>query len=104
MDSAQLRRFCLALPGATVDIKWGSDVCYCVGAKMFAISGMDSQGVCLKVEEPLFEFLTSRKGIIPAPYLARHHWIVIEKRRSMKRGELEALIGGSYDLVLANVG
>lgn len=36
MNAASIRKFCLALPGATHDIKWGADHVYSVGEKMFA--------------------------------------------------------------------
>ena len=36
MNIEQLRKFCLSFPGATEDIKWGNDLCFCVGKKMFA--------------------------------------------------------------------
>ena len=43
MNIEQLRKYCLAFPGATEDVKWGSDLCFSVGAKMFAVTGVDSQ-------------------------------------------------------------
>ena len=42
MNIEQLRKFCLSFPGATEDIKWGADLCFCVGAKMFCVTGADS--------------------------------------------------------------
>ena len=36
-----LRRYCASLPGAVVDVKWGTQECHCVGAKMFAIFAVE---------------------------------------------------------------
>ena len=30
-----LRSICRSLPGITEDVKWGSDLCFLVGGKMF---------------------------------------------------------------------
>jgi predicted DNA-binding protein (MmcQ/YjbR family) len=38
MNIEQLRKFCLSFPGATEDIKWGADLCFCVGEKMFCVT------------------------------------------------------------------
>ena len=35
MNLESLREFCLSLPGATADIKWGQDLVFSVGKKMF---------------------------------------------------------------------
>jgi len=75
-----LRKFCATLPGATVDIKWGADECHCVGGKMFAVFGIDRKkagNVSFKCEPSRFLELTDIPGVIPAPYLARAHWVQI---------------------------
>lgn len=45
----------LALAGAAVDIRWGSDRCYTVGGKMFAVAGGDPAGEA----EPRYSFKCS---------------------------------------------
>ena len=42
MNIEQLRKYCLSFPGATEDIKWGADLCFCVGAKMYWVTGAAS--------------------------------------------------------------
>ena len=36
-----LRQICRALPGTTEDVKWGQDLCFCVGGKMFAALNLE---------------------------------------------------------------
>ena len=42
MNIQQLRKFCLALPYVTEDVKWGNDLCFCIGKKMFAVTGIET--------------------------------------------------------------
>jgi len=46
-----------------------------------------------------FAELTERKGIVPAPYVARYHWVALESFDALKEKELKSLLGISYDLV-----
>ena len=41
MNFDSLRKHCATLPGATMDVKWGADECYCVATKMFAVFFVD---------------------------------------------------------------
>ena len=101
MNIEQLRKFCLAFPGGTEDIKWGNDLCFCVGAKMFCVTGVDSiaGGLSLKCIPEKFAELIERDGIDPAAYVARYHWIHINNLNAVTPDELKALIGKSYQLV-----
>lgn len=96
-----LRKFCLSFPGATEDIKWGNDLCFSVGGKMFCVTGVDSleYGISLKATPERFADLTERDGIIPAQYVARYHWVTIERSDAVRATELKSLIEASYDLV-----
>jgi predicted DNA-binding protein (MmcQ/YjbR family) len=101
MNIEQLRKFCLALPGATEDIKWGNDLCFNVGGKMFTVTSADSSdgGVSLKTTPEKFAELTEYEGIRPAHYVARYHWITIEDLNAVSQSELKQLIRESYQLV-----
>lgn len=100
MNIEQLRKFCLAFPGATEDIKWGNDLCFSVGGKMFTVTAADSSGgVSLKTTPEKFAELTERQGIIPAHYVARYHWITIEDLKAVTPAELKDLIRESYQMV-----
>ena len=97
-----LRTYCLSFPGATEDIKWGADLTFCVGAKMFAITSVGTaypESLGLKVAPDTFAEYTERTGIIPSPYLARYKWISIKEFDSVTDKELKELITMSYQLV-----
>ncbi len=101
MNIEQLREFCLSLPYATEDVKWGSDLCFCVGAKMFAVTGLDSGDgqVSFKCTPEKFAELIEIEGIIPAPYVARYHWVAVQKPDALAESELKDLISKSYQMV-----
>ena len=101
MNIEQLRKFCLAFPGATEDVKWGSDLCFSVGGKMFTVTAADSSdaGVSLKTIPEKFAELTERQGIRPAHYVARYHWITIEDAKAVTAAEMKDLIRESYQMV-----
>ncbi len=44
MNLEHLRKYCLSFPGVTEDVKWGNDLCFCVGEKMFCVTGVDGGG------------------------------------------------------------
>ena len=101
MNIEQLRKFCLAFPGATEDVKWGADLCFSVGGKMFTVTAADSSdaGVSLKTTPEKFAELTERQGIRPAHYVARYHWITIEDPQAVTQAEMKDLIRESYQMV-----
>jgi predicted DNA-binding protein (MmcQ/YjbR family) len=101
MNVEQLRKFCLSLPGATEDVKWGADLCFSVGAKMFAVTSADSNvgGISLKCTPEKFDELIERDGIDPAAYVGRYKWVHIESTGILSDAELTALIKKSYQLV-----
>ena len=101
MNLEQLRKFCLTFPGATEDIKWGADLCFCVGAKMFCVTGADSiaGGLSLKCTPESFSELIEREGIDPAAYVGRYKWVCIADLHAVTADELKSLIGKSYQLV-----
>lgn len=96
---------CRALPGATEDIKWGADLVFSVGEKMFAVTGncAEAAGISLKVDDDRFLELTDRDGIIPAPYLARARWIKIANLKAVSDAEAAALLTRSYELVFGKL-
>lgn len=105
MDLETLRRFCLSLPQATEDIQWGNNLLFRVGRKMFAIAGLDKTptSVCFKCTPDEFAELVEREGIIPAPYLARNNWVLLENLDALPAKELKRLIKDSYSMVAAKL-
>lgn len=100
MHLDQLRAFCLSLPHVTEDIKWGNDLCFSVGGKMFCICGMQEPlKASLKASDEDFDELIATNDIIPAPYLARYKWICIQNPARFNKKEWESYIRKSYELI-----
>lgn len=71
-----IRRICRSLPGITEDIKWGCDLAFSVGGKMFCVVNTESpHQMSFKCTADDFAELVEREGLIPAPYLARAMWV-----------------------------
>lgn len=59
--------------------------------------------VSFKVFDEEFEELACSKGIIPAPYAARHKWILVEDMSVFNQRKWEHFIKRSYNLVKAKL-
>jgi predicted DNA-binding protein (MmcQ/YjbR family) len=105
MTIETLRQFCRALPGVTEDIKWGTDLAFSVGGKMFCVANTEPpHQVSFKCTPETFGELVERPGLKPAPYLARAMWVQEEELgETLGRDEFERLIRSSYDLVVATL-
>ena len=95
-----LRSLCTSLPHVTEDIKWGNDLCFSIGGKMFCATSMNIPlMVSFKVMDEEFDELSNLPGIKPAPYVARYKWILIEDERVLSKSKWEYYIRQSYTLV-----
>ena len=106
MSFARLRAHAATLPGATRDIKWGADECYSVGGKMFAVFGVERgspRNLSFKVDGERFLELTDPEGIVPAPYLARAHWVQLTRGDALPLDAAKALLERSHALVAAKL-
>ncbi len=100
MNVEQLRSLCLSFPGATEDVKWGSDLCFLVGEKMFCVTSADvDQGASFKASDEDFAELTAREGIIAAPYLGRAKWVYVLDFSRLSEQEWPRYLRQSYELV-----
>ena len=99
---AKAKAICQAQPGATHDIKWGSDLVYSVGERMFAVIG-PSGSMSFKVDDHRFLELTDREGFLPAPYLARAKWVLVQDLKTVKDAELQELVSRSYAIIRAKL-
>ena len=100
MTLEELRNYCNSLPHVTEDVKWGHDLCFLIGGKMFCVTGFSAEPkVSLKVNDEEFEELCEHNNIIPAPYLARHKWIYIQTPNVFTKREWQHYIRQSYELV-----
>ena len=100
-----VRTICRAFPGVTEDIKWGSDLVFSVGGKMFVVLNTERPHTLkFKCTPETFAELVERDGIIPAPYMARAMWVQeCSVGDVLDRREMEGLIKTSYELVAAKL-
>ncbi|HMC86567.1 MAG TPA: MmcQ/YjbR family DNA-binding protein [Chitinophagaceae bacterium] len=99
-----LRQLCLSLPYATEDIKYGTDLCFSIGKKIFCgtrIEGAFRTGI--KCTEENFAELIERDGIVPMPRLSVAFWIRIEKATALSNKEWERCIKKSHQLILGSL-
>jgi predicted DNA-binding protein (MmcQ/YjbR family) len=106
MSFDRYRPYCARLSGATMDVKWGADEVYSVGGRMFAVFRVDNGAarmVSFKCDPGRFLELTDVHGIVPAPYLARAHWVQVRREDALARTQLAALLDDSHARVLAGL-
>ena len=100
MNIEDIRSFCLTLPGVTEDVKWGNDLCFCIAKKMFCVTGLKGPlQVSFKVTDEEFDELSNSDGFVPAPYVARYKWVLLEDPAKVSKKKLQAYITQSYELV-----
>jgi len=103
MDAESVRKFCLSLPHVTEDVQWGSDLLFRIGNKMFAVVALEAatdHRMSFKCTPEVFAELTEREGIVPAPYVARYHWVALERFDALPERELKELLQNAYHLIL----
>lgn len=102
MDAESVREYCLSFPHATENVQWGADLVFKIAGKMFTVVSLEEASdhcMSFKCTPEKFAELTERNGIVPAPYVARYHWVALEKFDALGEKELKALLRNSYDLV-----
>src|SRR3954471_10709534 len=108
MNLEAIRKYCKTLPGVEEDVKWGHDLCFLVGRKMFCVLNLepargDKSMVAFKATPEEFAELVEREGVIPAPYMARNHWVSLDEYSAIPWRELQERIAASYELVKATL-
>ncbi|MFC3551177.1 MmcQ/YjbR family DNA-binding protein [Lysobacter cavernae] len=106
MDESVLRGWSAGWPGVSDSVKWEDDLVFCVAEKMFCVlclRGPQAGSLSFRVEDERFLELTERPGFIPAPYLARAHWVHVAEPGRLPPGELHSLLRRSYELVRARL-
>lgn len=95
----QAQRLCADWPGVSTDIKWGAELVFSVGGKMFLVMPEHGGRLAFKVEDERFLELSDQPGMIAAPYLARARWIQVVEPQRFATKELSELIHTSYALI-----
>jgi predicted DNA-binding protein (MmcQ/YjbR family) len=102
MNVEELRAYCLSMPHAIEDIKWGNDLCFCIGEKMFATTSLNPTAgfnCSFKCSPEMYSELIEREGIVSAPYTGRFGWVCVKKKSALSSAELKKLIQESYNAV-----
>jgi predicted DNA-binding protein (MmcQ/YjbR family) len=101
MDVGEIQALCKELPSVQEDIKWGNDLVFSIGGKMFCVLGVDQVPVSasFKVTDEEFDELSTREGFKPAPYVARYKWVWVADINRFSRADWRKYIAQSYELV-----
>jgi predicted DNA-binding protein (MmcQ/YjbR family) len=100
MNVETLGKICSSLRAVTEDVKWGDDLVFSVGDKMFCVASLKSPFSCsFKVPDDEFDELSNKNGFAPAPYMARAKWVLVNDPSRLNKKEWEQHIKQSYDLV-----
>ena len=101
-----LRALVSGWPGVASELKWQYDLVFSVAGKMFCVlcvQGREAGKLSFKVEDERFLEFTDRPGVVPAPYMARAHWISMDDPSVLPQAELQALVRRAYELVRAKL-
>src|SRR5579875_3036444 len=107
MDAENLRAYLLSLPDVVETMQWGDNLVFwigdkAIGGKMFALASLtpDHGGVLSFAAGPeRFGELVEREGVFPAPYLARAHWVAIERWGTLPVTELREHLRHARNLI-----
>lgn len=104
MNLDSIRNYCLSLPHATEDIQWGNDLLFRISGKIFTgLSLEPPHSLMFKCTPEKFDELIELEGIIPAPYMARNKWVMLERLDALSDSELKRLIKISYEMIFAKL-
>src|SRR6266850_1925120 len=104
MDLDSIRNYCLSLPHATENIQWGNDLLFRISGKIFAGLSLDPpHSLSFKCTTEKFDELIELDGIIPAPYMARNKWVMLERLDALNDAETKRLIKISYEMIFAKL-
>ena len=102
-----VRAFCLSLPHTTEKVQWVHDLLFCIGGKMYCVlnlePGLHPTRIAFKCTPEKFAELIEIEGIIPAPYMARNHWVAFTDMDALRPPEIKELIENSYSLVFGKL-
>src|SRR5436190_24359560 len=104
MNIDSVRNYCLSLPHATEDIQWGNDLLFRISGKIFTGMSLDPpHSLSFKCTPGKFDELIELDGIIPAPYMARNKWVMLERLDALNDAEIKQLIQISYEMIFAKL-
>lgn len=107
MDVEGARGLLLRLPHVCETMQWGDNLVFwvgdkAIGGKMFALIGLDSQhqhAMSFAAGPVRASELLELEGVRPAPYLARAHWVAVERWKVLTNHEWALTLEGAHAYV-----
>ncbi len=108
MDNERIRAICMSLPHAAETVNWGHHLVYWagdrdIGGKMFAMTDLDGTGfgvLWFHCGAERFHELLEIEGISASPYLAKAHWVTMERWDALRSKQVEDELRRAHDLIL----
>jgi predicted DNA-binding protein (MmcQ/YjbR family) len=108
MDVERTRAYLLTLPHAVETMQWGANLVFwvgdkAIGGKMFALINLDGDGravISYSAGPERYSELLEIEGIIPAPYMARIHWVAVERWNVFRTSEWEQQLRAAHEITL----
>jgi predicted DNA-binding protein (MmcQ/YjbR family) len=107
MDNERIRELCLRLPYTVEAIGWGHHLVFwvgdkAIGGKMYALIHLDDAGTGVAwfhAGAEHYSELLEIEGIIPAPYMARAHWVAVERWNVLRARQWEEELHAAHSLI-----
>ncbi|HTW81007.1 MAG TPA: MmcQ/YjbR family DNA-binding protein [Terracidiphilus sp.] len=101
----------MAIPHVCETVNWGHHLVYWagdrdIGGKMFAMTDLDGTGtgvLWFHCGPDRFHELLEVEGIIASPYLAKAHWVTVERWDVLRPREIEQELKRAYELIFAKL-
>jgi predicted DNA-binding protein (MmcQ/YjbR family) len=119
MTVERLRAYLLTLPHVAETMQWGANLVFwtgdkAIGGKMFALINLEDAGpqrrrvthhaLMMYAAGPArYSELLELDGLIPAPYMAKNHWVAAERWDVFTPTEWRRELRAAYDITLAKL-
>lgn len=112
MDAERIRAYLLTLPHVVETMQWGNNLVFwvgdkAIGGKMFALINLDDdqdrQAISYSAGPERYSELLEIDGILPAPYMARIHWVAVERWDIFRSSEWEQQLAAAHAITSAKL-
>ena len=111
MDAERVRAIVRKLDHVEETVQWGETLVFwvgdkAIGGKMFALISLDAEGgpvMSFSAGPERYSELLENEGVIPAPYMARIHWVALEQWDALGARELTELLTAAHAMTCAKL-